>query len=83
MTNAQAWAIYDGMVSDRRAGFADEPVAIELHWKRYAARDMASPKVWMDAYLAAFAVAGTLRLVTTDQGFTQYVGLDLVLLSQD
>jgi hypothetical protein len=31
----------------------------------------------MDAYLAAFAVAGRMRLVTTDYGFRQFQGLDL------
>jgi hypothetical protein len=34
----------------------------------------------MDAYLAAFALAGGYRLVTIDAGFTQFAGLDLVLL---
>jgi predicted nucleic acid-binding protein len=35
----------------------------------------------MDAYLAAFAVAGTYQLVTTDKAFKQFKGLDLNLLS--
>ena len=43
---------------------------------------MASPKLWMDAYLAAFAIAGGCQLVTTDQGFAQFPSLRC-LLSQD
>lgn len=41
-----------------------------------------SPKIWMDAYLAAFAIAGGLRMVTLDGDFKAFVpqGLDLVLL---
>lgn len=34
----------------------------------------------MDAYLAAFAMAGGYRMVTTDRAFRQFQGLDLVLL---
>ncbi len=40
----------------------------------------ASPKLWMDAYMAAFARASGYRLVTTDAAFAQFDGLDLVLL---
>ena len=34
----------------------------------------------MDAYLAAFALAGGYRMVTTDAAFKQFRGLDLELL---
>ena len=36
----------------------------------------ASPKLWMDAYLAAFAIESGQQLVTTDTGFRQFKGLD-------
>jgi predicted nucleic acid-binding protein len=36
----------------------------------------------MDAYLAAFALAGGYRLVTTDRGFRQFNGLDVVVLAK-
>ena len=51
-------------------------------WRQLAARDTASPKVWMDAYLAAFAIAGGLHLVTLDRDFNQFApqGLNLLLL---
>jgi uncharacterized protein len=51
-------------------------------WLHLAARDTASPKVWMDAYLAAFAIKGGLRLVTLDGDFKKFEthGLDLLLL---
>ena len=35
----------------------------------------------MDAYLAAFAMAGAYQLVTTDSAFKQFTGLDLLVLS--
>jgi predicted nucleic acid-binding protein len=37
----------------------------------------------MDAYLAAFAQTGGYQMVTTDAGFKQFGGLDLVLLGED
>jgi predicted nucleic acid-binding protein len=34
----------------------------------------------MDAYLAAYAAAGKGKLVTTDKAFTQFKGLEVILL---
>lgn len=80
LSNAEAWAVFEALRGDDRVGFADEPAGLEAHWKQFAVRDSASPKLWMDAYLAAFAAAGGHTMVTTDSGFQQFVGLDLVLL---
>lgn len=52
----------------------DEPPGTALHWHMLAARDTASPKLWMDAYLAGFAIAGSLGLVTLDADFNQFRG---------
>ncbi len=51
-------------------------------WRQLAVRESPSPKVWMDADLAAFAITGSLRLVTLDKDFRNHVpsGLDLLLL---
>ena len=51
-------------------------------WRQLAERESPSPKVWMEAYLAAFAITGSLRLVTLDKDFRNHVpsGLDLLLL---
>ena len=59
---------------------ADEPRGLEILWKKLAGPSKPSPKLWMDAYLAAFAVAGGYQLVTTDKGFKQFKGLDLLVL---
>jgi hypothetical protein len=42
-----------------------------------------APKLWMDAYLAAFAIAGGMRIVTLDKDFRNFEsqGLNLLLLS--
>jgi uncharacterized protein len=81
LTNRKAWAAYDAFLADDRIVLhAEEPAGLEMRWKRLALRDTPSPKVWMDAYLAAFALAGGFRLVTTDGAFKQFRGLDLDVL---
>ena len=56
------------------------PPEAEAIWKKFAQRKTASPKVWMDAYLAAFAIAGSFQLVTTDNDFKQFNGLNSLVL---
>ena len=81
LTNRQAWRAYEDLLADDRIVFrAQEPPELETQWKQLALRDSASPKMWMDAYLAGFALAGGYRLVTTDAAFKQFPGLDLHLL---
>jgi toxin-antitoxin system PIN domain toxin len=81
LTNQQAWSAYEALLTDERIAFrGPEPVGLDLHWKKLAVRDTASPKLWMDTYLAAFALAGGYGMVTTDIAFRQFSGLDLVLL---
>ncbi len=62
--------------------FAEEPPGTVARWHALAAHDTASPKLWMDAYLAAFALAGGLGLVTLDTDFRQFAsqGLDASVL---
>jgi len=81
LTNRQAWEACQTLLADGRIVFrSDEPAGLEAHWSRFALRETASPKTWMDAYLAAFAFAGGYRMVTTDGAFKQFRGLDLELL---
>lgn len=81
LTNQQAWDVYEALLADDRIAFrADEPAGLEARWERFALRNTASPKLWMDAYLAAFALAGGYRMVTTDAAFKQFRGVDLEIL---
>jgi len=81
LTNRQAWGVYEGLLADDRIVLhGEEPAGLENRWKRFAVRDTASPKIWMDAYLAAFALAGGYLMVTTDAAFKQFRGLNLELL---
>ena len=81
LTNRQAWSVYDAFLADDRIVLqAREPAGLERRWRQLAARDTASPKLWMDAYLAAFAIAAGHQLVTTDKAFRQFKGLDVLVL---
>ncbi len=83
LTNRQAWDAYEALLADDRIVLrAEEPAGLETRWERFAVRDTASPKIWMDAYLAAFALSGGYRMVTTDAAFKQFRGLDLELLGK-
>lgn len=80
LTNAQAISAYRSLRGDPRVGWSDEPARLEDVWLHLAAAASASPKRWMDAYLAAFAQGGGLRLVTFDRGFSAHANQGLRLL---
>ncbi|KAB2637998.1 MAG: PIN domain-containing protein [Verrucomicrobia bacterium] len=80
LSNRQAWDVIDGFMEDGRFTFANEPEGVEETWKALAIRDTHSPKLWMDAYLAAFAVRSGFQMITTDKAFSQFSGLDLLVL---
>jgi predicted nucleic acid-binding protein len=67
LSSRDAWRAYRTILADERIQFAPEPFALEPEWRRLTAQDRPTPKLWTDAYLAAFARAGGMRLVTLDQ----------------
>lgn len=83
LTNRDALVALDGLLALEQVFEREEPPGTVALWHRLASRDTASPKVWMDAYLAAFAIGGALRILTLDHDFKSFVaqGLDLVLLN--
>lgn len=82
MTNRSAWKTFELLRAHPSIAMHDEPPGAVALWHRLAAGDTASPKVWMDAYLAAFAISGGLSFVTLDRDFKRYEahGLRLRLL---
>jgi toxin-antitoxin system PIN domain toxin len=83
VSNAAAWAKWEELIDLPQVVFADEPDAVPDLWRQLAARDTASPKVWMDAYLAAFAISGNLEFATLDRDFQTYEahGMRVLLLA--
>jgi hypothetical protein len=80
LTNKKAWHAYEGFLADARISWVEEPQDLESYWKKFAEKSTASPKLWMDAYLAAFAKAGGYQLVSTDKAFRQFKGLNHLVL---
>lgn len=82
LTNSEAWQVYQTFTSDDRISLRiSEPTGLDSLWQQISAGNRASPKLWMDAYLAAFAIAADCELVTIDQGYQQFDGLKLRLLA--
>lgn len=57
-----------------------EPGQLDQELANFCNLGRTSPNLWTDAYLAAFAKSGGLRLVTFDQGFAQFKGVELLML---
>ena len=82
MTNSLALEMLDLLLGLPHVIERDEPLGMVSRWRKLAALPSPSPKVWMDAYLAAFALSAGLSLVTLDKDFTAFTrhGLDCNLL---
>jgi uncharacterized protein len=63
----EAWIAYDSLFDDDRVAFVDEPAGIEIAFRRYARKHHASPKLWADAWLLAFAECAGGAVITLDQ----------------
>ncbi len=79
MTQEEAWKAYDRWLRDERVEFLDEPVGLEAHFRGLTRSPHPAPKDWADSYLAAFAVALRLTVVTFDRAF-QKKAKELLLL---
>jgi len=82
ISNDQAWTRCQQLLALPQVIYLEEPPGLIAHWQKYTALPSASPKVWMDAYLAAFACAHGITLVTLDKDFKNFPGLRLRLLVQ-
>ncbi|MFZ4774132.1 MAG: TA system VapC family ribonuclease toxin [Terrimicrobiaceae bacterium] len=82
LTKSDALVALDALLALPQVCEREEPPGATGLWRRLATRNTASPKVWMDAYLAAFAIGGGLHLVSLDRDFKSFEGqgLKLVLL---
>ena len=80
---SQAWHDYDAIMADERFSFRSEPGQLEIVLRSLTHDHKIATKRWSDAYLAAFAIADGLRVVTFDTGFTQFAGLDVLVLGKD
>src|ERR1017187_5787588 len=63
----EAWSAYGLLFGDARVAFFDDPRGIDDAFRKYARKNHASPKLWADAWLLAFAECADGMVVTFDQ----------------
>lgn len=84
VTNVDAVTILANWMTQAHIRCLDiEPEGTRELWLELAAIPSASPKVWMDAYLAALAIRAELPFATLDADFRRFesAGLQLYLLT--
>lgn len=70
----RAWQVYDRLRQNPRIPYAQEPPGLEESWRDITRHPRTGPNFWTDAYLAAFAAAGGLQILTFDRGLARRVG---------
>lgn len=80
-TQIEAWATYDRLMKNDNVTLLEEPHELERRFRALTRSRQASPKVWADAYLTAFAETSQVTLVTFDRAFRGKVK-PLVLLEE-
>jgi toxin-antitoxin system PIN domain toxin len=80
ITNAMAWDRWEYLAAMPQMLYFSEPPNLETHWGTFAKLNSPAPKVWMDAYLAAFAKAYHIPVTTLDSDFQNFEGLDVRML---
>lgn len=81
--NTLAWDRCEALAAMPQVLFLGEPPDLQIHWSVYAKFDLPAPKRWMDAYLAAFARAYGIPLLTLDTDFLGFESLDVRILSSE
>lgn len=80
LSHQEAWEVFDDLSTDGRVQFLGEVASPEHTWKTFS-KSSTSNNIWTDSYLAAFATTHNLQLVTLDQGFSKYPGLNKTVLT--
>jgi hypothetical protein len=80
LSPSEAWSNWDALLTDDRFVFLEEPPGFDYAWNQLS-RDLPSrASVNTDTYLAAFAQAADMTLVTFDGGFRRFPSLSVELL---
>lgn len=77
----RAWAVLALFMDDSRIGFATEPAGLEDAWRMQTRGHHQGHNFWTNAYLAAFASAADLTLLTFDRAFARRKGLHVRVLA--
>ena len=81
LNTAACWALWRRLLEDERFRFSPiEPPGLDAAFERLTSGRKYTPRLWTDAYLAAYAVTAGMTLVTFDKGFGSFPGLGCQLL---
>jgi toxin-antitoxin system PIN domain toxin len=81
-TRRQAWDLMDHLLADPRVTVLAEPDNLVPLWMAFSKRDDRNHLLWTDDYLAAFAVAAEIEIVTLDRPFeARYPSAKVVVLA--
>jgi toxin-antitoxin system PIN domain toxin len=83
LTSSEAWMLWQEWLRLVEVSLLGEPVGLDEQLGQFSRVLSVRPKLWTDAYLAAFAIAGGHRIVTFDEDFQKFAGLNLLLLQPD
>lgn len=78
-TQQGAWNVYDCWLKEGGGIYLDEPLGMEAGFRAFADRSLPAPKEWADSYLAAFAAASSIELVTFDRALARRAKRALLL----
>ena len=81
LSASEAWRVLEEMLEDERMEFAAEPALTGTVFPKLLKDAVPTNKLVADAYLAAFSIAGQMRLSTVDNGFRLFADVDLDLLA--
>ncbi|MFN8556991.1 MAG: TA system VapC family ribonuclease toxin [Dehalococcoidia bacterium] len=76
----EVWQVYRAWLRRDDVTVVREPTDCDALLDGWLSRNVITPRLWTDAYLAAFARAGALRLVSFDRDFVRFDGVDLLHL---
>lgn len=75
-STAQCFASWQTWLRLPEVGMLADPPQVDIELDRLAQQTAWPGKMWSDAYLAAFAIAANLRLVSFDRDFARFPGLN-------
>jgi toxin-antitoxin system PIN domain toxin len=82
LSPGEAWDIYQRYRDQEDVKFVHETPTLEWEFQTIACQPDFSPRLWTDAYLAAFARSSGCRIVSFDSDFKSLTpGLDFLLLA--
>ncbi len=83
LSPSAAWNLLETLLEDERVDFVPEPSGVDSVLPTLLNHSALAGKLVTDAYLAAFAIAASRRLVTLDHDFRQFRGLNVDLLDRE